>query len=299
MRNFLIIFLLCAGFAACNKPKDIPDEKLEAIVHDLFIANAYGGLDGRNLGMDTMDIYAPIFKEYGYTPNDLMHTIDNLSKRKSVRFTDILDNVIARIESESRGYDSLVRFRDSIDQSIIDRYKKVVYRNDTTRKATRFADLADLKLTIPIQKGSYTVDYVYFLDSTDQNVYMQYHQSAADSAGKEYNHLYRGYNVRGKNTRESVKASLTRDDLKELKIEFGRVTHKEPRNTYLVIDSVLVTFYPTKEAAKDSLLRDILKPGNLTPHNTIPDAGKRKKDFVTLPADTAGISAKGNSVAGK
>lgn len=296
MRNFLIIFLICVGFAACNKPKNIPDEELEAIIHDLFIANAYGSIDGHNLGMDTMDIYAPIFKQYGCTPKDLMYTIDNLSKRKSIRFTDVLDNVIASIEKESRGYDSIVQVRDSIDQSIIERYKKVIYRNDTTQKVTRFADLADMKITIPIQQGSYEVDYVYFLDSTDQNIYMQYHQSALDSAGKEYNHLYRGYNTRGKNTKGSVKTTITRDDLKELKIEFGRVAHKEPKNTFFMIDSVEVTFYPTKEAAKDSLLRDILKKDKLIPLNITSDAGKGKKDFVTLPADTTRSFAEGDSI---
>ena len=62
-----------------------------------------------------MDFYTPIFEKYGYKPSDLSYTINNLSRRKSVRFTDILEEVARRLDRE----DSLMKARiatlDTVD----------------------------------------------------------------------------------------------------------------------------------------------------------------------------------------
>ena len=79
MKRLLICLLaLPMLFSACNKPKEIPDDKLIAIVGDLFLANAYWSstLMADSLRTDSVNIYAPIFERYGYRPKDFIHTID-------------------------------------------------------------------------------------------------------------------------------------------------------------------------------------------------------------------------------
>lgn len=91
-----LICLLCVAVtaAACNRPRNIPDEKLIAITREIFLANAYRDSPKSGFSQaDTVDFYTPIFEKYGYKPSDLSYTINNLSRRKSVRFTDILEEV--------------------------------------------------------------------------------------------------------------------------------------------------------------------------------------------------------------
>jgi hypothetical protein len=125
-----LICLLCVAVtaAACNRPRNIPDEKLIAITREIFLANAYRDSPKSGFSQaDTVDFYTPIFEKYGYKPSDLSYTINNLSRRKSVRFTDILEEVARRLDRE----DSLMKARiatlDTVDSRTMNRYRRVVY----------------------------------------------------------------------------------------------------------------------------------------------------------------------------
>ena len=76
MRRLFCLLAALLVFAACDKPKNIPDDKLTAIVGDLFLANAYWDIHGDyRFIRDSIDIYSPIFEQYGFTPKDFMFTI--------------------------------------------------------------------------------------------------------------------------------------------------------------------------------------------------------------------------------
>ena len=64
-----LICLLCVAVtaAACNRPRNIPDEKLIAITREIFLANAYRDSPKSGFSQaDTVDFYTPIFEKYGY-----------------------------------------------------------------------------------------------------------------------------------------------------------------------------------------------------------------------------------------
>ena len=58
-----LICLLCVAVtaAACNRPRNIPDEKLIAITREIFLANAYRDSPKSGFSQaDTVDFYTPI-----------------------------------------------------------------------------------------------------------------------------------------------------------------------------------------------------------------------------------------------
>ena len=77
VRISLCMFLLVLA-GACARHKIIPDRKLAQIFHDAFLANAYIGSE--QVDIDSLNIYEPIFADYGYTTEDVYYTIGNSSK---------------------------------------------------------------------------------------------------------------------------------------------------------------------------------------------------------------------------
>ena len=162
-----LICLLCVAVtaAACNRPRNIPDEKLIAITREIFLANAYRDSPKSGFSQaDTVDFYTPIFEKYGYKPSDLSYTINNLSRRKSVRFTDILEEVARRLDRE----DSLMKARiatlDTVDSRTMNRYRRVVY-SDSTRRLRRLSDPDKPDIVLPVRPGRYQVAFKYDLDT--------------------------------------------------------------------------------------------------------------------------------------
>ena len=300
MRNIVVILFFCAGMLACSKPREIPDDKLRAIVHDIYIANAYGITVMRGNGTDTIDIYSSVFKKYGYKPGDLIYTIENMSRRKSVGFTEVLDSVITIIRKEGNYYDSLVTARDTSDQRLIRKYGEVVYLSDSTRKVTRARDLDKMEVTLPARKGMYETEFIAFVDSTDKNSAVQFHFYAVDTVtGRETAHNYHGY-AKGIRRKEVVKSTVTQDNLEEVRLDFARVVNSDPQTTNVTIDSIKVTFLPTVEVARDSLIRDISRLGGLdrymSPHKKESDGQSGKTPIVPFHPDTAGAAARRDSV---
>ena len=151
-----LICLLCVAVtaAACNRPRNIPDEKLIAITREIFLANAYRDSPKSGFSQaDTVDFYTPIFEKYGYKPSDLSYTINNLSRRKSVRFTDILEEVARRLDRE----DSLMKARiatlDTVDSRTMNRYRRVVY-SDSTRRLRRLSDPDKPDIVLPVRPAT-------------------------------------------------------------------------------------------------------------------------------------------------
>lgn len=295
MKQTLICLLLFAtAFASCNRPRTIPDDKLEAIVEEVFLSNAYQ--QGRYMPMrlDSLDIYRPIFQRYGYKPADMLHTINSLTKRKSVRFSDILGNVITRLENRSNRYDSLVMLRDTIDARIAERYKEVIY-TDSLHRFTRFEDAAKFEIRVPLGTGRYKLGFVYQVDTTDRNIYIQYSQHTLDSLQRRNNTLTRTLSKHPKPQREELAFTVTDRAVRELVINPVRIPSEKPQKTNITFDSLQIIRYPLIEEGRDRYLRDMLRYDSVM----IPLYLNRElhaKDYVTLRPDTAGIRAAGDSV---
>ena len=169
IRRAIVLFVTAVAVWACDRPRNIPDATLVDITHDLFLANAYASPQGpKGLLRDTLDYYTPIFKHYGYKPSDFSYTIANLSRRKSIRFSDILDIVVLRLEAENARLVAEVALMDTIDQRLAERYKQVIYR-DSLRHLTQLRKADDPDVSIPVTQGHYRIDFVYDLDTSNRN----------------------------------------------------------------------------------------------------------------------------------
>ncbi len=298
------LFLL----TACHKPREIPDDKLVAIVSDLFLANAYWsgiGFVPDSLRFDSVDIYTPVFKHYGYRPEDFTHTIRNLSKRKSIRLSDLMENATKRLENEASGYFTQVANMDTLSAMASRFYQRTVYLHDSLRTLTRLSRPEDKPdISVPLLPGRYRVEFVYLVDTADRSSYLQYFQRVRDTADRYSNNAYRSF-TKGKRRREEILLEMTDTArYKELEIFLAYTGTKEwaadrPSGKTLVkIDSMRVIHLLPPAEALDSFTRRILFPSPWpevphlpldaqTPENHV---ASYPKDLVTLRLDTARVA---------
>ena len=85
-----------AALSGCHRSKVIPEQELGAIFHDAMLVNAYVGLKGVNI--DSLNIYEPIFERYGYTTDDVRHTLNDFSRRKNARLGDVAELMIEQFD---------------------------------------------------------------------------------------------------------------------------------------------------------------------------------------------------------
>ena len=301
MKRIICLIIISVAALACNKPKTIPDDQLKTIVREIYLTNAYcdagvGFITG--VGADSLDIYSPIFEKYGYEPRDLMYTIDNLSRRKSIRFTDIIDEVVQSLEAEGQVVFDAVAMLDSVDNILGRRYKKEVYKDSVSRHLTKASNMEKPDLTLPVTLGRYEIIFSYALDTTDKNSYLQYTHQIVDSAGKMQDQLFRSY-VKGERRKEKVAFEVTKDNATELKIFLARTGLKAPAvRTDLTVDSLTVTYFLPQQEARDSLSREIFPlPAELSFLTSSKKTKKRDpKDFVTLRPDTTGTAQRRDSL---
>jgi hypothetical protein len=173
-----------AAFAlgACAGPKIIPDKELAQIFHDIYLVNGYVGQ--RYINTDSMNLYEPVFRSYGYTSEDVQYTIGNFSKRKSARLSeDVVEVAVEMLRRESAHYRRRIKIRDTIALIARQMFADTVYSSRQIR-VRRTADTVRLRVAIPdIKPGSYRVSYSYRLDSLDVNPQLRAHVWLVDSEG--------------------------------------------------------------------------------------------------------------------
>lgn len=158
--------LLLVG-AGCKGPKEIPDEDLINIFHDAYLANAYLGQAG--IYDDSLAIYEPIFERYGYTIEDMHHTIKTFSERKSALISDLVREVNRRLEAEARAEARNVVILDTLDNFAKRTYTRTIYA-DSLIEVKRLRDTSKLRITIEdLVPGEYTVAFDYYIDTLDEN----------------------------------------------------------------------------------------------------------------------------------
>ena len=152
---------------ACNKPKEVPDKILGSIFHDAMLVNAYLTYNP-DFKIDSLNIYEPIFARYGYTTEDVQYTINNFSRRKSIRLSDVAEYMITLLDEESKSLHERVARQDTIDNVAYRRFKRVLY-SDKDVVVDRDADSSRLRITVPVfEPGYYIVKGSYTLDSLDR-----------------------------------------------------------------------------------------------------------------------------------
>lgn len=249
----MILLAAAALLAGCVRSKTIPDGELREIFKRIYLVNSYmeqnRGNTSRIFNIDSLDVYRPILNEYGYSVDDLKYTMHNFSKRKSYRLSDVVDEAIKEIEDEESWYRYQMAAADSIDVRAQRMFRRTVF-SDSLIRAKKVADTAKLRLSAPIEPGSYEVAYSYFIDSLDKNRNLKATISLIDSNGRIHNTVT---NWLGNNRRQRYSAKLTpegRDTA--IVIVFGNYPQKELKTPDIRIDSLEVFYMPPVEVALDS-----------------------------------------------
>lgn len=159
--------IVALAVAACSGPKVIPDQDLVNIFHDAFVVNAY--MSEADITSDSLYVYEPIFKRYGYTMDDLQHTLTTINERKSSRISDIMSEVSRKLEQESKAEHRKIVVLDTIDNVAKRAYTRTVY-SDSLIRVNELRDTSKLRITLKdLIKGDYTVSFDYLIDTLDEN----------------------------------------------------------------------------------------------------------------------------------
>lgn len=259
MKHLKIVFAVCVAvvvlLGGCRRPKIIPDDKLSDIFRDAYVANAYLNTFGR--GNDTLDVYSPIFKKYGYTATDVQYTIGNFSKRKSARLADIVSAALDRIDAERMFYAERVAVLDTLKAKARRRFVKEVY-SDTLISVKRVADTAGLLVRIPVREaGEFEVSYRYTVDSLDKNPTMRtrhYVLNKFDRHLGENIHRMRRNNIRGSYTGRFTAGP----ECKYLELNLNPYPDGKIDKPNFRIDTLVVKLYLDDVTARDSLVRSFI-----------------------------------------
>lgn len=164
----IVWLLLLLPMAACTKHRVIPDEELAMIFRDAFLTNAY--VSARSLTSDSLNFYQPIFEQYGYTVEDVERTIENFSKRKSARLSDVVERAIVLLDEQGGYYEREVAVLDTIASVSSRSLYRTVYA-DSLIRARRLADSTLLHIELDsLKPGRYRISADYRVDSADRNV---------------------------------------------------------------------------------------------------------------------------------
>lgn len=295
----LLLFLL--AFSSCRNPKIIPDDKLALIFRDAFVTNAYTQSERINI-LDSLNIYEPVFKKYGYTVEDVQFTIGNFTKRKSDRLSDVVDSAIELLAADSRFYKRRVAITDSIGRIARDRFATTIYF-DSLISVRRIADTSRLRITVPIDRpGTYEVSYYYFVDTLDRNNDLRPEHYLLDDRNRKSANITRRLK---RFERDRFTASfIAGEHHRKLVIDLNAYARREDmKRPHLTVDSLTVTRYLPDRVARDSMameLFDYSRIDSIVFHSEgwpradsvvyiiLPD----ETDNVALPADAGGTSAR-------
>lgn len=294
MIRSLVAIMVCLCFSvflsSCNKPKTIPNDKLQTILKEIYVANAY--MANNYGGRDTTDVYSPILEKHGYTVDDLKYTITGFSRRKSARLADVIENTIREMEVDYNLIAAGVVKLDTIDARAGERFSKVVFFEDSLR-IRRVSDTSKLRITIsPIEAGRYKISYVYKLDTTDHNGSIRGMHNYLDSTGRQLNYDSHWFTS---GERRTYSANLdVRPNAKKLVLTLGNYS-KNMKTPHLDVDSIMVKHYLPKEVALDSINKLLVDYKLLIDGK---EWSNSQKDSVTLHTNPPRLAA-GDSGDGK
>lgn len=267
-----------SALSACDRPKDIPGSKLVNIFHDAFLANAY--LRERNIAADSLEIYEPIFRRYGYTTEDVRYTLARFSERKSSRLSDLMTSVGDWLSEEAAAEAYKVMILDTIDNVAQRAFTRTIYA-DTLIRATRMADTTRLKVVVDnLLPGEYTVSFDYFIDSLDKNrisraeMWLECNDSSTVSRYTTVLYRYRDDSFTRRLTVDSTHRRLHLD-------MYYHMRHDKREQPHVTIRDLKVVRVLPKAEAVDSLYREQLGIRIFNPR--LMSAHDNAQDSIALP----------------
>ncbi|MEG2239529.1 MAG: DUF4296 domain-containing protein [Alistipes sp.] len=251
MKRFFTTLTLAALLlltAACSRQRIISDDDLAMIFRDAFLANAY--VSTQNVAVDSLNIYEPIFANYGYTSDDVQYTIGNFSKRKSARLGDIVERAIKMLETEGAYYDKQIAVLDTINNVAGRAFTRTV-RADSLIRVRNLKDTTRLHIVLDkLRVGEYNVHLSYLVDSLDRNNRLtaaMWLERADHSRMLLYNFTLL------RNREETFTRKMAVDtSARRLVIDLINFDQK-PRQPSITVRNFAITYTPPSQIAVDSL----------------------------------------------
>ncbi|MFI3328668.1 MAG: DUF4296 domain-containing protein [Rikenellaceae bacterium] len=250
---FLFAAMLFAG--SCNRVKQLSDDELAMVFHDAFLANSYTLSIG--LQLDSLKLYEPIFQKYGYSVEDVQHTIGSFSKRKSAKLSDVVERAITMLEEEGKRLDREVAILDTVVNIATRRAARVVLAKDHF-KMQSMRDTSKYKFVInDVAAGRYRIEFDYLVDSVDTNKKSYLTQSWSEKDGDirrfNRNNATLNRNVSGGHT------SVIQIDQDKDRIVIAPVVPQASASRMSVqVKNLRVTYLPTQEQGRDMIYDRLL-----------------------------------------
>jgi hypothetical protein len=235
---------------ACG-PKTIDSGELRRIFKEAFLVNAYYDTN-RRVWLDTLDMYGPILARHGYDVDDLKHTINNFSRKKSSKLSDVVERAIEELKQESAYYDRRLAMIDTLYTIATQTLRREVLWRDSI-VVRRVADTAKLHITIPVMEGLYELSYSYLVDTLDKNPSLRTTMDLLDSAGVRLARESEYVAIRGTHRKSGARSLRADTTATELEIIIGNYPQKELKRPYIRVDSLRVIYYMPRERALDSV----------------------------------------------
>lgn len=255
MKRITSILLLSFALLgmACGGPKVIPDKELGQIFHDALLVNAY--LDENSTAIDSTNIYEPILADYGYTVEDLQYTINNFSRRKSARLSDVAEYTILMLAREAEEYNLQVTKLDTIENVAQRRATRTLLHMEDI-KATTAADSSLLYIKIPISKvGKYQIQATYTLDSLDKATGRRYRIRWLKKDPTKYNHFGSGIISKRRDAKLNESSTINPEDsVIALEIDFNYfpgMFSKKPVTRMDISDLKIIYTPPIEECVQE------------------------------------------------
>lgn len=227
----------------CSRPDTIPDDELKAIFRDIYLVNAW--CEQHPIECDSVDVYEPIFERHGYTSQDVIHTLNTFTRRKSARLSDIVNAAVNELVAQSKAYAERIALLDRLDSIALERSAQVVYR-DTLIRVRRTVDTARLRVRIPAEEGSYRVSYNYTIGPYDRNERFHTLHALLDTTGR-IRASTNNWMARDVRKHYSTRLTTAPGD-RELMIRFASYG-KDMKRPDITIDSLVIVHYPDTEEA--------------------------------------------------
>ena len=240
--RYLIVIMVLVTIFGCNKPRRIPDRYLKDIFIELFLTNSY--VKTNYMMIDSLDIYTPVLSKYGYRYEDISHTFDYFSRRKSSRLTDILRAAMEEVGDRYERYNHAINMRDSIYNMLRRRSTNIVIEADSIIVAS-FRDTTKLRFEIDSEPGIYMINFLstFYLDhdsrSSSTNIWSE------DSTGKQ--NLLKNFWRYSTDSRVEYEVEVP-EESRRLIISLGGMREGDLR-PHLRVDSLRISHFPTKERA--------------------------------------------------
>ncbi len=286
MKRIIWICSLLLLMGGCDRPKRISDKELTAIVKDIYLTNAYWEIElvGNSLEFDSIDIYEPIFANYGVTSDDFLSAINSLNQRKSFRLTDLISRSLSELEAEGAYYEERVRVLDTLEVIAAKQTTRILYRDTIPRHITTFAEdekgEADIRLSL--RPGRYEVGYRYHLDSNHRASLLRYIHHQVDSQDRKVLRVTRTYRRDDDPVREEMSFYVMDSAMHYLDIFLSRRTRSiENNEVSLWIDSIEVRYTPHVAETLDSLDRRVARANFYTARWA--DSVRRWREELSAP----------------